>query len=573
MSDFTFQTPSSLLWILSLPILILIILMTMRWLNGLALSNSTGRRRHLRAQTLILLSILLAIMALARPGNDPQPRRVFSSGRDVVFLLDVSRSMLADDILPSRLERAKMAIISTLDALTLNDRVALVLFSGSATVVSPLTNDFSFFRKSVFEASRHSVSLGGTKLSAALVKSSEKVFTEDSKGTIDVIVLTDGEDQDSDLALAVETLNKKETQLILVGLGDRRIGSRLKQKDGTFLIEDGQEVWTTMKSSVLKKLAVQCTDGIYLDVGTKNINLGDVYQEIIKHKANKKEDKNKQLRYNELYQYFLFLSIVLLAWSSFPGKQKVHKGKGTLLLFLLFSSTFLNASEVGDAGFNEMEKRAQNMAKYIVASRGKVNQEELDGLNSIEAYNFGCNLLKIESYFKALYYFNWAEKSKHKTLHDFKIRYNQATCYYRIAKLAERLGVLQEAFTNVTNALEVYQSIFTTDPHNKKLLIALEATHLYHNSLLEKLNEEAEDAADSDSENGDSDSEEEGDEESETEKEAKVSENRQAGKPSDKAQKIPESMKSPEEILQEEIENNAKRDKGDDDLKPMKKDW
>ena len=300
MSSFIFQNPDALFGILLLPILAILIFKSARWRQGLGLANSLENRPQIRAQILTFFSVLLGILALARPGYNPQPRPVFDSGRDVLFLLDVSNSMLAEHVLPSRLARAKMAITSTLDTLDLNDRVALVLFSGSATVVSPLTSDFSFFRKSVLEASRHSIALGGTKLSAALLKSCEKVFTEESKGNIDVIVLTDGEDQDSELDSAVEALNKNETQLILVGFGDRQMGSRLKQKDGTFLVEDGQEVWTKMESRVLENLAEQCTDGIFLDVGTKNINLGDVYQQIVKHKSTKKANKNKQLRYREL---------------------------------------------------------------------------------------------------------------------------------------------------------------------------------------------------------------------------------------------------------------------------------
>ena len=575
MSGFIFQNPSALLWLFSLPILALLIFTSSRWLKGLALTTDIKNRQRLRVQILMLISVVFAILALARPSNNPQPQTVFSSGRDVLFLLDVSKSMLADDILPSRLERAKMAIISTLDSLTLNDRVALVLFSGTATVVSPLTNDFSFFRKSVSEASRRSVAIGGTKLSSALVKSSEKVFTEDSKGNIDVIVLTDGEDQDSDLNLAVDALNKNGSQLILVGFGDRQIGSRLKQKDGTFLVENGEEIWTKMKSRVLETLAEQCTGGIFLDVGTKNINLGEVYQQIVKHKTTKKANKNKQFRYSELYQYFLFIAILLLAWAGVASNRKRNHANQAVLLFFLVGTSFSSAAEADgyDSGFEVMEKRAQNMAKYIVASREKVDQEELNILDSMTAYNMGYDLLQAESYFKALSYFTWAEKSKHAKDHDFRIRYNRATCYYHIAKMAEKLGVLKESITNVESALEAYQTLFLTYPHHQKLLTALEATHLYHQRLLDKISEATKDESQKNSEDGDSDSDEEGDEESDTDKDSESAKKMEAGKPSDKSKKMEESTKSPEDILQEEMENNAQRDKGDDDSKPMKKDW
>jgi len=574
MHEFVFQNPSALMWLLLVPVLLLVFYATHRWRHRLALFDSKQGSQQKWGPIFSLLSVVFAILALARPGFDPVPREVFSSGRDVVFLLDVSKSMLAEDILPSRLERAKMAIMSTLDTLNVSDRVALVLFSGSATVISPLTNDFSFFRKSVMEASRHSVALGGTKLSAALIKSSEKVFTEDSKGVLDVVVLTDGEDQDSDLDLAVKVLNKNESQLILVGFGDRLVGSRIKQKDGTFLVEDDREVWTKMKSGVLEALAEKCTDGLFLDVGTKSINLGDVYQQIVKHKSNKKASKGKQLRYRELYQYFLFVSIVLLVCAGGYSSRKSRKLKLPLLLILFGCSSLLNAADLDGFGSHveEMEKAAQNMASYIVASRATVEPEVLNKLNSIEAYNQGCEFLEKKSYFKALLYFDWAEKTKHQDDHDFEIRYNRATCYFYISKKGEELGVLKESIANAKNALKAYQSLFLNYPHNQKLLVALEATYLQQQNLLDQMSDKSQEQADN-NEDSDNNSDEEGDEEGESNKDAESSDKMEVGKPTDKAKKMEGSLKTPEDILQEEMENNAQRDKGDENSKPMKNDW
>jgi tetratricopeptide (TPR) repeat protein len=575
MNSFVFQDWLAFLWLLGLLPLLFVVFRTNCWRKSLPLITPSIFLQKKRSTNLLVIALLLAVLALARPGNHPQLQEVFGSGRDVVFLLDVSKSMLAEDVLPSRLARAKMAINSTLETLGLNDRVALVLFSGSASVVSPLTSDFEFFRKSVDEASRHSVSLGGTNLSEALLKCTEKVFTEESLGGIDVIVLTDGEDQDSKLDLAVEALNKIETQLILVGFGDTRLGSRIKQKNGSFLVEEGEEVWTKMQSGVLRELAQKCHNGVFLEVGTKNLDLGRVYQQIVKHHSKKSASKGTQFHYTELYQIVLFISTILILVSLFYSVWKLPKSRMPLVVLLGLFSTLLNAAEAdgSDSSLAELEKKVQNMTKYIVASRVKVDPEVLKTLSAREAYNQGCDQVNKKNYFKALIYFKWAKKSKFSKSDEFAIGYNIGTCYYEMARLAEKFGVLKEALSNIKKALIAYKTLFQAYPHHSKLLYALEASYLYQDELKQLAGKESQQSAKSQGEDDDSASDDEGDEESDSQDEGESSDKMESGQPSDQSPQQQESLKSPEQILQEEIENNAKRQQEEDDGKPMKNDW
>ncbi|MHC4977172.1 MAG: VWA domain-containing protein, partial [Planctomycetota bacterium] len=156
-----------------------------------------GARWFLRA-ICVTLSFATLSVALARPQWNPQPQDVERSGRDVVFLIDVSRSMLAQDIVPSRLDRTKLWIKDLAPQLK-GDRVGIVAFAGSASVVCPLTQDYRFFSFTLDELSPRSVPRGGTNIGDGVRKVLNSVFREEDDSTHyrDIILITDGEDQES----------------------------------------------------------------------------------------------------------------------------------------------------------------------------------------------------------------------------------------------------------------------------------------------------------------------------------------------------------------------------------------
>ena len=140
-----------------------------------------------------LAALVLMVIALARPGFDPQRHSVSQSGRDVVFVLDVSRSMLAEDASPNRLEAAKNGIRDALDAFN-TQRVGLVIYAGSSNILCPLTYDYNFVRYMLDQATTRAVDFGGTILLSAVEKSIDSVLMEGRGGMHDLIVLTDGEE-------------------------------------------------------------------------------------------------------------------------------------------------------------------------------------------------------------------------------------------------------------------------------------------------------------------------------------------------------------------------------------------
>jgi len=276
-------------------------------------SVSLVRRRW--KQGLILAAFALAAFSLARPAWNPEARKVERTGRDVVFLLDVSRSMLAEDLTPSRLDRAKLAISDCIDGLE-GDRVGLVAFAGTAAVKCPLTLDYGFFRTMLEDLDTDSISRGGTAIGDALRRAMDEVFLDEEKKFKDLILITDGEDHDSFPLEAAKEAGERGIRLIAIGLGDEGEGSRIpvtdRQGRKTFLTHKGREVWTRLDGGTLRKMVNATPGGRYLNVATGTFDLGEVYANLVAAAERRELESRTLERYEEKYQIFLGFAFLLL---------------------------------------------------------------------------------------------------------------------------------------------------------------------------------------------------------------------------------------------------------------------
>ena len=160
-------------------------------LARLGRSSMPDPARRVLKCLLVLAAIGSLVVALARPAWDAVREEVTQRGRDVVFLLDVSRSMLAEDLPPNRLERAKLAILDAVDRLD-GDRVALAVFAGATVVKCPLTLDYGFFRMALGDVTTASVSRGGTLIGDGLRTVLRDVFDGKRSNFRDIVLITDG---------------------------------------------------------------------------------------------------------------------------------------------------------------------------------------------------------------------------------------------------------------------------------------------------------------------------------------------------------------------------------------------
>jgi Ca-activated chloride channel family protein len=292
-------------------------------LDRIAISQSPAGRRW--KGTLVVLSLIFVILALARPAWNPRPRTVQRRGRDIVFILDVSRSMLAEDLAPNRLERAKLAVKDMVERLE-GDRIALVLFAGSAVLRCPLTLDYGFFSLMLDDVGVESISRGGSMIGDAVRKALDEAFDDQEKKYKDIILITDGEDHDSFPVEAAEEAGRRGIRIIAIGLGDENQGKRIPVTDEkgnrTFVTYKGKEVWSKLDASTLRKMVNATTGGKYLNVATGTIDLGSVYTKLIAGEE-KREIESKTVKlYEEKFQIFISIAVFLLAMEMLVGERR-----------------------------------------------------------------------------------------------------------------------------------------------------------------------------------------------------------------------------------------------------------
>lgn len=292
-------------------------------MDKIPISLSPAKRFWKSAAVLSAAGFL--VIGMARPAWNPKPETIERKGRDVVFLLDVSNSMLAEDLIPNRLERAKLAISDCIEQLQ-GDRVGLVAFAGTAAVKCPLTLDYGFFRMMLNDISTDSIDRGGTLIGDALRKVMAEVFDDQVKEFKDIILITDGEDHDSFPVEAAKDIGEKGIRLIAIGLGDENEGKRIPitTDEGikTFLKYNGQEVWSRLDADTLRKMVNATPGGKYLNVATGAIDLGNVYSRLIATAEKKELESDTIKRYEEKFQIFLAAAFFILCIELLVNERK-----------------------------------------------------------------------------------------------------------------------------------------------------------------------------------------------------------------------------------------------------------
>ena len=265
---------------------------------------------------MILAGLCLLIVAAARPRFGVFYEEVTRRSADVFVLLDVSRSMLAADVPPSRLERAKSDIRDLLTKLG-GDRVGLIAFAGAAVVRVPLTTDQQFFTMELDQTDSDSAPRGGSLIGDAIRKamsSMERLQDRDRA----IVLITDGEDHDSFPEKAAEDAAAENVRIFTVGLGDPKEGARVpgktsdaKASSRAWTRHDGQEVWSTLDEDLLQKIALT-TSGAYIPAKTQVYDLGQIYEDHLAGLTRGESSSARRKQYRDQYQWFALAGLLLL---------------------------------------------------------------------------------------------------------------------------------------------------------------------------------------------------------------------------------------------------------------------
>lgn len=254
-------------------------------------------------------------VAAARPQSDPVTEEVAVRGRDLVFLVDVSRSMLSRDVVPDRLSRTKIWINDLVNTLG-GDRVALVAFAGVPVVKCPLTLDHGFFRMELDDLSPATSPRGGTLIGDAIRKAMSDVFEPGQGRHRDIILFTDGEDQGSFPVEAAKAAGEAGVRIIAIGIGSELEGSPVPTDPGAtgYIEHEGSQVRSRLDGTTLAAVAHAAREaggqGVFLNVGTGTMDLDTIYRDLIASAESVETSQVANVIYRELFPWFVGLALV-----------------------------------------------------------------------------------------------------------------------------------------------------------------------------------------------------------------------------------------------------------------------
>jgi Ca-activated chloride channel family protein len=272
---------------------------------------------------IIIISIIFLLIAAADPQVGTRIENVKQTGIDIYLLMDVSLSMQAQDIKPSRLEKAKFEISNLIQKLE-GDRIGLIVFAGEPFIQFPLTTDYSAANLFLSAADVSTVPEQGTAIAAA-INLANKSFDYSSKTEKAIVIFTDGEDHEGNLQDAINDAKKNNILIYAIGLGSPDgvpipVYNQQGQQTGFKKDQDGNVVLTKLDEVTLKDIAVQ-SGGKYYRGANDRDELGMIYKELSALKKTEFGEK-KVTDYEDRFYYFLVPAIILLILEAFMSERK-----------------------------------------------------------------------------------------------------------------------------------------------------------------------------------------------------------------------------------------------------------
>lgn len=261
-------------------------------------------RRHIKF-SLMMLALGLLALVLARPQYGTRNEEVKRSGIEVAIAVDVSNSMLCQDVRPSRLEKAKM-IVSKLVEQFDEDKVELVAFAGSAITLLPMTSDYVSAKMFLDQLTPATVSIQGTNMAEAITRAVAGFSKKTNVGRA-LILITDAEDNEQGALEAAKQAKKEGVQIFVLSVGTEQ-GGPIPMSDGTFKKDLAGNVVTTKLNEQIGKGIAQAGGGLYVHVDQTDMAQSLLGKEIEKMQ---KEDISQSM-YSEYDEQFVAVALLLL---------------------------------------------------------------------------------------------------------------------------------------------------------------------------------------------------------------------------------------------------------------------
>ena len=321
-------------WLLTIPVFIIgYILYTRRKRRQLAefgdpelvseLMPDASKARPVVKFSLLMVALTLLIMAAARPQYGQKEKTVKRQGIEVMIALDISNSMMAEDVAPNRLDRAKQMLSKMIDRMV-DDKVGLVVFAGEAYTQLPITCDYVSAKMFLNTITPALIPTQGTAIGAALETSIRSFGSQESDAGRAIILITDGENHEDDAIAAAKHARELGIQVFVVGIGKPE-GSPIPIAGTNNYIKDrsGQVVVSRLNEDMCQQIA-QAGNGIYVRCDNTNTAMRALQQELDRIATAELETK-VYADYNEQYQSFVLIALLLLVIDFFILERKNHR--------------------------------------------------------------------------------------------------------------------------------------------------------------------------------------------------------------------------------------------------------
>lgn len=451
-----------------------------------SLVASFNPKNYRLKKIIIVAACSLIVFALMRPQWGFNWQEVKRKGLDIVVAVDVSKSMLAEDIKPNRLERTKLALADFTKHLN-GDRIGLIAFAGSAFLQCPLTVDYNGFLLSVENLDVNLIPRGGTCLSCA-INEAVKSYEGGVKKYKVLIIITDGESHTGNPERAAQLAKAEGIKIFSIGIGTSQgelIPITYESGSKGFLKDrDGNVVKTSLDETGLEKIALT-TGGSYVRAGSAEFGLELIYNQKLSKMERRELEAKMAKRYEERFQIPLFLALVLLIAELFIGdRRKSFKKAGLLALLitvLLPQTCFAAQAAVKVNSGNRHYRRGDFDQALKDYNQAMVDAPDSDIIN----FNQAAAFYKKEDYEKAREYFTKSLISDNRKL-EADALYNIGNCKYKSGQLKKNTD-LEEAVNLYRQALDYYKRAVEIDQSNQDARFNHEFVERELKALLDKL--------------------------------------------------------------------------------------
>lgn len=459
------------LWLLLLliPVALIFIVDFLRWRKKVSrigdaplvksMISGYSFRRDVVKRILLLAALALLVVIIARPQMGTRISNEKRNGIEVVVAIDVSNSMLATDVAPSRLDKTKLLVSNMIDRFS-NDKLGIVVFAGDAFVQLPITNDFVSAKMFLQSISPSLISTQGTDIARAITLSAASFTQAEGIGKA-IIIVTDGEDHEGGANEAARKASDKGLNVVVMGVGSTK-GAPIKMPDGDYLHDSsGNVVMTALNEQMCQEVAT-AGKGLYIHVD----NTSSAQDELDDFLARLQKGETENTIYSEYAEQTPWIALVILLLLVFEallvrksgvifGKIKTAvsrliKPRTPAILLLLIALSLSSAVDAQTKDRMHIKRgnthfRGGNYDKSLVEYQKAI---DANSQNAQALYNYGCALLMQNQDSAAIEYFQEASRIE-------KNKFRRSKSFHNIGFICQRHQMFGEAIEAYKESLRL----------------------------------------------------------------------------------------------------------------------